>query len=41
MAKMGKAALDAAMRRLFDKGKIRIEEYVMANRHPGSRIVEI
>jgi RecA-family ATPase len=41
MAKVGKAALDAAMRRLFDKGKIRIEEYVMANRHPGSRIVEI
>jgi RecA-family ATPase len=41
VAKVGKAALDAAMRRLFDKGKIRIEEYVMANRHPGSRIVEI
>jgi uncharacterized protein YciI len=41
IAKVGKAALDAAMRRLFDKGKIRIEEYVMANRHPGSRIVEI
>jgi len=41
VARVGKAALDAAMRRLFDKGKIRIEEYVMANRHPGSRIVEI
>jgi RecA-family ATPase len=40
-AKVGKATLDAAMRRLFDKGKIRIEEYLMANRHPGTRIVEI
>jgi RecA-family ATPase len=40
MAKVGKAALEAAMRRLFDKGKIRIEEYVMANRHPGTRVVE-
>jgi RecA-family ATPase len=41
MAKVGKAALDAAMRRLFDKGKIRKEDYIMANRHAGSRIVEI
>jgi hypothetical protein len=41
MAKVGKAALDAAMRRLFERGKIRIEEYMMANRHPGTRIVEV
>jgi RecA-family ATPase len=41
MAKIGKAALDAAMRRLFDKEKIRLEDYVMANRHPGIRIVEV
>jgi RecA-family ATPase len=41
VAKVGKAALDAAMRRLFERGKIRIEEYLMANRHPGTRIVEI
>jgi RecA-family ATPase len=41
MAKVGKAALDAAMRRLFDKGKIRIEEYMKADRHVGVRIVEI
>jgi hypothetical protein len=41
IAKVGKAALDAAMRRLFEKGKIRKEDYIMANRHAGSRIVEI
>jgi RecA-family ATPase len=40
VAKVGKAAFDAAMRRLFDKGKIRIEEYMKADRHPGTRIVE-
>jgi hypothetical protein len=27
--------------RLFDRGKIRIEDYIMANRHPGVRIVEV
>src|SRR4029453_2042386 len=32
VAKVGKAAFDAAMRRLFDRGKIRIEEYLKANR---------
>src|SRR5262249_4323536 len=37
IAKVGKAALSAAMVRLFDRGKIRIEDYVMANRHPGVR----
>jgi len=41
ITKVGKAALSAAMVRLFDKGKIRIEDYVMANRHPGVRIVEV
>ena len=41
MAKVGKAALDAAMRRLFDKGKIRIEEYMKPDRHVGMRIVEV
>ncbi len=40
MAKVGKAALDAAMRRLFDRGVIKLEEYIKANRHPGTRIVE-
>jgi RecA-family ATPase len=40
VAKVGKAAFDAAMRRLFDKGKIRIEEYMKADRHVGVRIVE-
>jgi hypothetical protein len=40
IAKVGKAALSAAMVRLFDKAKIRIEDYIMANRHPGTRIVE-
>jgi len=41
IAKVGKAALSAAMVRLFDKAKIRIEDYIMANRHPGVRIVEV
>jgi len=41
MAKIGKAALDAAMRRLFDKGKIRLEDYMKPNRHGGTRIVEV
>jgi RecA-family ATPase len=41
IAKVGKAALNAAMVRLFDRGKIRIEDYVMANRHPGVRIAEV
>jgi RecA-family ATPase len=41
VAKVGKAAFDAAMRRLFDKGKIRIEEYLRENRHPATRIVEV
>jgi hypothetical protein len=40
MAKVGRAAFDAAMRRLFDKKKIRLEEYTMTNRHGGVRIVE-
>jgi RecA-family ATPase len=40
MAKVGKAGLDAAMRRLFDRGKIWLEEYSMANRHTGIRIAE-
>jgi RecA-family ATPase len=39
LAKVSKSALDAAMRRLFDKKKIRQEEYVSANRHAGIRIV--
>src|SRR5262249_35342799 len=41
MAKVGTATLNAAMVRLFDRGKIRIEEYTLANRHPGTRIVEV
>jgi RecA-family ATPase len=40
MAKVGKAALQDAMRRLFDKGKIRLEEYTKPDRHTGCRIVE-
>jgi RecA-family ATPase len=40
MAKVGKAALDAAMRRLFDQGKIRIEEYLTDNRNRAHRIIE-
>jgi RecA-family ATPase len=41
MAKVGKTALGDAMRRLFDKGKIRLEEYARDNRHGGVRIVEV
>ena len=40
MAKVGKAALDAAMRRLFDKKQIRLEDYTKENRHGGTRIAE-
>jgi RecA-family ATPase len=40
MAKVGKAALHDAMRRLFDKGKIRLEEYTKPDRHTGCSIVE-
>jgi len=29
------------MRRLFDRGKIRLEEYTEADRHSGTRIVEV
>jgi hypothetical protein len=39
-AKVGKAALEAAMRRLFDKGRIRLEDYKKSDRHGGTRIVE-
>ena len=38
--KVGKAALADAMRRLFDRGKIRIEEYRAAGGHTASKIVE-
>jgi RecA-family ATPase len=41
VAKVGKAALAAAMRRLFDKGKIRLEEYNSSHRNKAHRIVEI
>jgi RecA-family ATPase len=41
LAKVGKAALADAMRRLFDKGKIRQEEYTKSDRHVGTRIVEL
>ena len=41
MAKVGRTALDAAMRRLSDKGKIRLEDYMKADRHAGTRIIEI
>jgi RecA-family ATPase len=41
LAKVGKAALADAMRRLFDKGKIRQEEYMKSDRHVGTRIVEL
>ena len=41
MAKVGKAALDAAMRRLFDRGVIRLEEYTTAHRNAGHKIVEV
>jgi RecA-family ATPase len=41
LVKVGKAALADAMRRLFDKGKIRQEEYMKSDRHVGTRIVEL
>jgi RecA-family ATPase len=41
LAKISKAALDAAMRRLFDKKRIRQEEYMRTDRHSGIRIVAI
>jgi len=41
LTKVGKSALDAAMRRLFDKKKIRQEEYMRTDRHSGIRIVAI
>src|SRR5262245_25570783 len=41
LTKVGKSALDAAMRRLFDKKKIRQEEYMRTDRHSGLRIVAI
>jgi RecA-family ATPase len=41
LAKVGKAVLADAMRRLFDKGKIRQEEYMKSDRHVGTRIVEL
>ena len=40
LAKVGKSALDAAMRRLFERGKIRIEEYTTGHRNVAHRIVE-
>jgi hypothetical protein len=40
-AKVSKAVLDGAMRRLFDKGKIRLEEYTKADRHMAMRIAEV
>jgi RecA-family ATPase len=40
MTKVGKAALGEAMRRLFGRGKIRLEDYIKENRHGGVRIVE-
>jgi AAA domain len=41
VAKVGRAALADAMRRLFDRGRIRMEEYRAAGGHTASRIVEI
>jgi RecA-family ATPase len=38
--KVGRAALADAMRRLFDRGKIRMEEYRAAGGHTASRLVE-
>jgi hypothetical protein len=40
IAKVGKAALNDAMHRLFDKGKIRLEEYSTGYRNKASKIVE-
>ena len=41
MAKVSKTALSDAMRRLFDRGKIRLEEYATSHRNKGHRIVEV
>jgi hypothetical protein len=41
MAKVSKAALTEAMRRLFDKGKIRLEEYWSGSRNKAHKIVEV
>jgi RecA-family ATPase len=40
LAKLSKAALAAAMQRLFERGKIRIEEYNSGHRNKAYRIVE-
>src|SRR5262249_23435843 len=40
IAKIGKAALKDAMRRLFDKGAIRLEEYTTGSGHKAAKIVE-
>jgi RecA-family ATPase len=40
VAKVGKAALADAMRRLFDQKKIRLEEYATGHRNKAHRIVE-
>jgi RecA-family ATPase len=40
VAKVGKAALAAAMQRLFDRGKIRLEEYISSHRNKANKIVE-
>jgi RecA-family ATPase len=40
LAKVSKGALADAMRRLFDAGKIRLEEYTTGHRNAGRRIVE-
>ena len=41
LAKVKKAALEHAMRQLFDQKKIRLEEYKKNDRHSGTRIVEV
>jgi RecA-family ATPase len=40
VAKVGKAALSEAMRRLFERGKIRLEEYTTGYRNKAAKIVE-
>jgi RecA-family ATPase len=40
VAKVGKAALAAAMQRLFERGKIRLEEYSSSHRNKANKIVE-
>jgi len=40
VAKVGKAPLGEAMRRLFDKNKIRLEEYTTGHRNKAAKIVE-